>query len=165
MDKMIKLLGKDDLSAWKSLRLEALQSCPEAFGSSYEEEVRHTDAEWESGLKRSNIFGAFVDGMLVAAAGFFVMDRLKTKHRGILFGTYTKPSHRRKGFASSVVEAIVAHAKEHVLQVHLTCHKNNLAPLSLYQKHGFKIYGTEPKSLKIGDKFYDEHLMVLELIK
>ena len=35
--------------------------------------------------------------------------------------------------------------------------------MAFYQKQGFKIYGTEPRALKIGDTFFDEHLMILDL--
>ncbi len=48
-------------------------------------------------------------------------------------------------------------------QLHLTCVTSNLGAVALYQKHGFKIYGTEPNALKIGDTFFDEYLMTLDL--
>lgn len=49
------------------------------------------------------------------------------------------------------------------MQLHLMVVTTNQMALKLYQKNGFRIYGTEPRSLKIGDIFYDEHMMVLEL--
>ena len=57
---------------------------------------------------------------------------------------------------------MIAHAKKRVIQLHLTVVTHNRAAVKLYEKNGFRIYGTEPRSLKIGDNFYDEHLMVLE---
>ncbi len=66
------------------------------------------------------------------------------------------------GSILGLVEAIIIHAKNHVMQLHVTCVTINLKAIDLYQKHGFRIYGTEPRSIKIGDTFFDEHLMVLK---
>jgi hypothetical protein len=41
--------------------------------------------DWEIGLEKSDIFGAFIDGLLIGSAGFFILNTLKTKHRGVLF--------------------------------------------------------------------------------
>jgi len=35
-----------------------------------------------------------------------------------------------------------------------------IARKRLYERHGFKICGIEPRALKVGDRFYDEYLMV-----
>jgi len=64
-----------------------------------------------------------------------------------------------------MLEAVILYAQSRVLQLHLTVVTTNLGAIKLYQKHGFKIYGTEPRALKIGDVFFDEHLMVLDLTK
>ena len=57
---------------------------------------------------------------------------------------------------------MIAHAKKRVIQLHLTVVTSNTAAVKLYEKNGFRIYGTEPRSLKISDVFYDEHMMILE---
>ncbi len=33
----------------------------------------------------------------------------------------------------------------------------------LYKRMGFQVYGTERRALKVGDRFYDEELMALDL--
>lgn len=40
----------------------------------------------------------------------------------------------------------------------------NQAAKKLYEKLGFKTFGTRPKSIKRGDKYFDESLMRLELL-
>ncbi len=57
--------------------------------------------------------------------------------------------------------SIIHHAKSPVVQLHLSCVTSNLGAVAFYQKHGFKIYGTEPRALKIGNTFFDEHLIIL----
>lgn len=159
----IRLLSADDWMAFKTLRLEALLAHPEAFGSSYEEESDRSEDEWKAEFKRSDVFGFFEGNNLVACAGFFVYSSLKMCHRGALFGMYIQPNQRKQGIADALVKTVIMHAKKHVIQLHLTVVTSNHAAVKLYEKNGFRIYGTEPRSLKVGDDFHDEHLMILEL--
>ena len=156
------MLSAEDWAAFKTLRLEALSAHPEAFGSSFEEEFARTEDEWKAEFKRSELFGFFEKNKLVACVGFFVYSPLKMCHRGALWGMYIQPDYRRKGIAAALLKKVIAHAKKRVIQLHLTVVTHNHAAVKLYEKNGFRIYGTEPRSLKIGDNFYDEHLMVLE---
>ncbi len=159
----VELLNSNHLLSWKKLRIEALQNAPESFGSAYEEEITYSENDWESGLKKSDIFGAFVNDKLVGSAGFYTLNMLKQKHKGVLFGMYITPQHRGKGIANTLVETVILHAQSRVMQLHATCVTSNTSAIELYQKHGFKIYGTEPRALKIGNHFYDEHLMILNM--
>lgn len=159
----IRLLTRDDWQIWKDIRLEALQNSPENFGSAYEEELNGSDAEFQEGLIKSNIFGAFIESKLAACAGFYCLTSLKTKHRGVIWGMYTRPEFRKRGVASALIQTVITHAKSRVSQLHLTCVTSNLGAIQFYKKQGFKIYGTEPCALKIDDSYFDEHLMVLDL--
>lgn len=157
-----KILSKDDALIWKNLRLEGLQNAPSCFGSSYEEECTWSDAQFEDVLKNNDIFGAFIGHDLVSSVSFCRLKSVKTMHRGVVWGMYTQPEYRGKGIASRLLETVILHAKLHVRQLHLTCVTDNPSAIKLYEKHGFRIYGTEPRSLKINDKFYNEHFLILE---
>jgi RimJ/RimL family protein N-acetyltransferase len=161
----IRILTQEDWEIWKQLRLDALQNAPENFGSSYEEECNFSEVDFQNQLQQSTVFGVIIHKKLVSCAGFYVLNKHKMKHRGLIWGMYTQPAHRGQGIASSVLRAIIDHAKLHVMQLHITCVTTNFAAMALYQKHGFTLYGTEPRALKIGDTFFDEHLMVLQLGK
>ncbi|CZL29099.1 putative acetyltransferase YhhY [Legionella pneumophila] len=158
----IRQLFNADWHIWKDIRLEALNNSPESFGSSYEEEVLMTDADFQNGLSKGYVLGAFVDDLLVSSAGLYTLNSLKTKHRGVLWGMYTRLEYRGKGIATALIQTLIQHAKIHVTQLHLTCVTSNFVARAFYQKQGFRIYGTEPKALKINDTFYDEYLMVLD---
>lgn len=163
MDNMeIKLLTPGDWLAWKHLRLEGLKNDPEAFGASYEEECNQSDVEIRAYLEKSTVFGAFEGTELVGCAGFYTLDTLKKKHIGFLYGMYVCPEQRGKGIADKLVRIVIDHAKSRVLQLHLTCVTTKTAAFQLYQKHGFRVFGTEPRSLKIGDKYVDAYLMMQE---
>lgn len=158
----IRLLKTEDCPIWKKIRLEAVKAHPEAFGSSYEEESLFTDDQFNIGLTDSDIFGAFINDELAGTAGFFIFKYLKMKHRGNLFGMYVKPEYRNRGVASQLIEMVISHAQTKVLQLHCSVVSENQVATQFYEKYGFQIYGTEPKSLKVGEKFYDEHLMALQ---
>ena len=159
----IRMLMQEDWQLWKLFRLDALKNSPESFGSSYEEELNWPDLDFQTALTKSDIFGVFVDNSLVSCAGFYSLNSAKTKHRGVIWGMYTRPECRGKGIASALIQIVINHAKSRVTQLHLTCVTSNLSAVAFYQKQGFKIYGTEPHALKIGDAFFDEHLMTLDL--
>jgi len=164
MDNLtIKQLGADDWQIWKNFRLEALKNSPESFGSSYEEEVNWPDLDFQNSLTKSDVFGVFVDNSLISCAGFYSLNPAKTKHRGVIWGMYTRPEYRGQGIASALIKTIISHAKSHVAQLHLTCVTSNLGAVEFYQKHGFKIYGEELNSLKIENQYFNEYMMVLVL--
>ena len=75
---------------------------------------------------------------------------------------YVKEEFRKQGVADLLANAVIEHARKLVLQLHCNVVTSNTGAVKLYQKLGFQIYSTEPRSLKLGDKFYDEHLMVLK---
>lgn len=158
-----RLLTQDDWQIYRGIRLESLQNSPESLASSYEQELECSEEDWKNKLKESDVFGAFSGNELMAVAGFYRLDRLKTKHHGDLFGMYVTPEYRGKGLASQLVQTVITHARSCVIQLHLGCVTSNTEAIKLYQKHGFEIYGTEPRALKIGDDFFDVHLMALKL--
>jgi len=160
---IIHLLEKEDWKQFKTIRLEALLAHPEAFGSSFDEESHLSDEEFEQNFKKSTIFGAVQNNQLIGCAGFFICSLAKMSHRGVVFSMYIKNGYRGQGIGDALLKAIIAHAKNRVIQLHLTVVTTNQMALKLYQKNGFIIYGTEPRALKIGDQFYDEHMMILEL--
>ncbi len=163
MSCQIQRLQEQDWALWKEIRLEAVKLHPEFFGGSYEEESLWEDKDFKKGLIKSDVFGAFIENKLIGVAGFFQFTFQKLKHRGTLFGLYVSKENRGHGVAGQLIEAVINHARELVLQLHCTVTPDNKAAINLYQRYGFQIYGTEPRSLKVGENFYDEHLMVLKL--
>ena len=159
----IHKLESKDWAIFQNLRLEALSLHPESFGSSLKEESALSLDEFRQRFTNCDLFGAFAGDALVGCAGFYIYPNLNMSHRGCIFSMYLKPSYRKQGIAHQLVHTIIEQAKEHVIQIHLTVVTSNLSAIKLYERHGFYIYGTEPRSLKIGHQFYDEHFMVLKL--
>ena len=161
MDSTIRRLTENDLEIWKEIRLEALKKHPIAFIMSYEEEVLYSDDKWHEILRENHVFGAFDRDKIVACGAFCISTPNKIAHRATFWGMYVRPEKRGSGVSKQVVETIVENASKHVIQLHCSVVACNGPAIKLYKNCGFKIYGTEPRYIRVGDHFYDEHMMVL----
>ena len=110
------------------------------------------------------MFGAFRLGDLLGIAGFYIQQGRKQAHKGVLVGMYVRPVARRAGIARRLVDAILAHARQHVEAIQLTVVSNNEAARRLYAGLGFVEYGIEKNALKDGGRYYDEVLMAKPLM-
>lgn len=159
----IRILLSDEWEVWKAFRLFALQESPLAFGSTFAEENRWSDEQWQGQLAKMTIFGAFAGDELVGCAGFRIHEMLQMKHRGVFFGMYVHPDYRGKGVAQQLLTTLIAHAKKHVIQLHCGVKPINERAIRLYEKLGFVRYTVEPRAIKVGDTYYDDTWMVLML--
>lgn len=159
----VRLLKAGDWRIWRELRLEGLKGELEAFGGSYEEEVKWEDKKFEENLVENDVFGAFDGEGLVGCVGFFGWKLVKTRHGGVVWGLYVKPEYRGKGVGSALMEAVIEHGRQRVMQLTLYCTTNRAEAKKLYEKHGFRVYGVEPRALKIGNQFFDSYCMFLGL--
>jgi len=86
---------------------------------------------------RGEFFGVDCDGELVAMGG------VQTKLPGFteIGSIATHPAHRRQGYASQVVAALVHHLLVQGQEVFLVLFQTNKAALDLYQTLGFEVVG------------------------
>jgi ribosomal protein S18 acetylase RimI-like enzyme len=160
---LIRRLRQDDLPLYGPVRLEALRNHPEAFASSFEEELGGDMARM-IGDPPSATLGSFVADQLVGTVGLFVPPKVKTRHKGHVVAVYVAPSWRRTGLARVLLDRLIDEARENGLrQLTLSVTVGNEAAKRLYSKIGFTVYGTEPASLRVDSEFLDEDLMVLRL--
>ncbi|MSQ43532.1 MAG: GNAT family N-acetyltransferase [Chloroflexi bacterium] len=164
----VRHLTIDDFPPWQSLRLRALRDHPDAFGSSYEDELASGSAERRGRFETSAsgemsaVFGAFTaDGGLVGTAGFVRSPGAKVRHKGSLWGMYVAPEARGTGAATQLVAGVLATARQWGLeQVQLSVVVGNTAAHRLYERAGFVIFGQERHALHLPDGPCDELLMV-----
>ena len=159
----IRKLESDDALIWKKYRLESLKNHPENYLSALEEEQLYTDEQWRKRIQDDEVFGLFEDSELKSLVCFSVLQSLKSNHKGEIWGVYTDPSSRGKGYSSLLLQHVIDYAKTKVDYLSLTCTTTNTGAYHIYQKLGFTLYGTETKAIKVGSKFFDEYLMTIEL--
>src|SRR5437016_3590234 len=96
----IRLLDSGHAKEWGQLRLEALETEPEAFGSAPEDHRKLTAEDIATRLRAVEqgnfVFGAFAAGALCGMAGFRRDDSVKGRHRGGLWGVYVAAGQRGK---------------------------------------------------------------------
>ena len=140
-----------------------MQTTPEAFGSTYEAEASRSDAQHAERLASSIVLGAYADDRIVGMLGCKQFDGAREVHKAFLWGFYVAPEHRRSGVASQLLAASLDALPVGVEQVLLTVVADNRPAIALYERFGFRPYGTEPRSLKTSGVYVDEMLMVLFL--
>jgi ribosomal protein S18 acetylase RimI-like enzyme len=160
---MIRQLTLNDFDTWKEIRTEAVKLHPESFGESYEAVIKQDISWFEKSLQNGTIFAYEQNGKMVGIVGTYPMQPQNMRHRAVLFGLYIKDGYRKSGIASALVKHIINFVAPTHRQIHLCVNTKNSAAVALYQKQGFVIYATEPDALLIGDKYYDDYLMMRKL--
>ena len=162
-----RCLAERDVEVLWRLRLQALESSPEAFGESAEE---HRQTSMETYAKRLRdggeenfVIGAFVGSDLVGMVGFYRELRLKRRHTGGIWGMFVVPSSRGQGVAAALLQDALTRAKAlpGLRRVHLSVTAGEPAARRLYVSAGFRSYGTEAEALMVGDRYIDEEHMIL----
>jgi ribosomal protein S18 acetylase RimI-like enzyme len=134
---------------FKDVRLRALSADPSAFGSTYEEESRLTDAEWiDLAVQRtadgSTVRLAFVDDEACGIVGAFFAEGERTRAR--LVSMWVAKERRGRGVGRALVDAVIAWAREcGARTMVLTVTSNNETATRFYEGLGFTKTGrTEP---------------------
>lgn len=161
MSFAIRRLSASDIGAYRAIRLEALTRHPEAYGTSAEAFAGRSDAMVASMLETLAVFGAFdAAGQLMGIMAFGRDEGERETHRGWLMQVYVRPEARGSGCAAALIETVIAHARHAVIQLHLMVGTHNVPAIRLYQRAGFKTYGTDPRCLYVNGQYIDEHMMV-----
>lgn len=170
----VRLLCEDDAKAYTQLRREMLIDSPWAFGSSVEDDSGLDAAAVAQRLKSPGyrIIGAFEqrggdggDGeeQLVGAAGVLRHPKAKMAHTAEIWGMYVSPACRGRGVGERVLRKAIeiAQSWEGVRSIRLSASARSPEAIRLYERVGFKSWGTEPELLMVDGVAYDEVHMVL----
>jgi ribosomal protein S18 acetylase RimI-like enzyme len=165
----VRTLTADDAEELRALRLRALREEPEAFGSSWEEENQRPLEQTIARLQADGItaFGGFADGgRLAGMVRLWRHEGSKTEHKADIISMYVAPEVRGRGLGKMLLSAAITHARTTpgIEQLMLAVNATNVPAHNLYLAMGFTPYGREPKALKLGDRYFDEELMALDLL-
>lgn len=157
----IRILVSSDAAAFQALRLHALQECPTAFSSSYEEECGIPLARVAERLAPAPdhaVLGAFEDGSLVGIVGLQRERPRKLAHKAVIWGVYVTPARRKHGIGRRLLKYALEHAASMpgLRQVVLGANAANDATLALYTAVGFKPFGVERGFMLVDGVLQDE---------
>jgi RimJ/RimL family protein N-acetyltransferase len=161
---MTRALKSSDYQDFSQLRTLGLATDPSSFWASEDEElpIRETRFEATINHKDNFILGVFVENRLVSILGFMREEKVKLSHKGYIWGVFTHPDFRGKGYGKSIMKMAIKNAFtiNGVEQVNLSVGSFNKAAKELYLKMGFEIYGEETNASKINGEYNDELYLV-----
>jgi RimJ/RimL family protein N-acetyltransferase len=78
---------------------------------------------------------------------------------------YVSPQWRGQGTGTRLLAAALAHARNlaGVRAVHISVTEAAPAAQRLYERAGFRVWGTEPDSIQVGEQLLSEYHMILRL--
>jgi ribosomal protein S18 acetylase RimI-like enzyme len=160
-------LQRDHWASFQGLRLRSIADSPLATYPTYEEEAGRSPAEIQDRIAESPtqvVFGAFDGDTLVGIAGLRWDALVQVAHKAVLWGVFLHPDWRQRGLARQLLQALFTYARARgIQQIRLSVNVENLAAAGLYRSMGFEPYGREPRAMRVGDRYYDEDLLILRL--
>lgn len=156
----ITQLPSDRWHDYKTLRLEAITDSPQSFLPTMDEALTQSDEEWQERIK-TMFFAVTDDDELVGMTGYYRESKTKQNHIVNVVSVYVSPDYRQQGLARKLLEATIAAIKQNpeIRKIQLGVITTQTAAYDLYQSVGFQKFGTAHRALKVGNTFYDEHLM------
>lgn len=168
-DLALRELQPSDLHAYKALRDHALAHHEDAFTSDAATEAQRTAQSYAARLGNDNTraftLGAFRGDRLVGAVTCDHDARIKVQHIGHVTGMMVHVDEQGRGVGRALIDALIerasADAELHQLTLNVTA--GNAVAERLYERSGFVRYGTLPRAIRVGGKFFDKHHMLLNL--
>jgi RimJ/RimL family protein N-acetyltransferase len=164
----IRQAAEPDAAAFRELRLEALRSHPEAFGSDFETQNEFPLSHWADRLRalgdETMICFAEHEGRLIGMCGIYRGRMKKIQHNATIFSVFVQPRWRGQHIAERLIEQCLQWARQqNILIVKLAVVTTNTSAIRCYARCGFTVYGIEPQVINHDGILYDELLMVRRL--
>ena len=146
-------LSTADAPQYRELMLYAYAAAPDAFTSTPEERSAEPESWWVKRIAdpsgQSAAFGAIHEGRLVGTVTIEFSAKPKTRHKARLIGMFVHESCRRLGAGAKLVHAALAAAcaRSEVRLITLTVTEGNAPAITLYERCGFRPFGTEPRAI------------------
>lgn len=137
---VIRGLTGDDVEVFRDVRLRALATDPDAFGTTYAEASALDEPTWRSRVegfagRPGRVFVAEDDD---GVAGVVGIGESSDPSNCVLWGMWVDPTRRGSGIGVALLDAAVGWARERgAAAVTLWVMRANASAKRLYERHGF----------------------------
>lgn len=164
----VRPLTAQDVEAYRVVRLAVLRSDPPAFVTTAAEFAARDlagIAAQISPTENAVTFGAFLTGELVGILTLARETRPSIRHRAGIYGVGVLGEARGQGAGEALMQAAIQHAQQWngLTSLHLAVVETQHTARKLYERHGFKVWGTQPDAVRHGGRKYAEHWLIREL--
>ena len=158
-------LQLDEWEKYRDLRLRGLKEDPQAFGASYEDNLKYTEGEWKRRLQnaldeKTNWLIFAKDGKKLVGMMAAFIDKEKPQDIATIYSVYVPKEERGKGIAKKLMWELLGRISKNknIKKLELGVNKDQTAAVGLYESFGFKIVGGQKYTMGNGQKV-DEYLM------
>ena len=133
----VRLATTADVTQYRSIRLEALELAPEAFGSTWREVSQRPLSNFEEYVQRGHVYLGFVDGVVVGTSSYapYTFDRRRSAG---LFGMYVNADLQGSGLADLLVANVKSAAVEDGhRELYLSVNQRIRRAVRFYLRQGF----------------------------
>jgi len=135
-DYVVRAATKGDWRQLRDLRLESLLDTPEAFGTTYEESLERSTAQWKQMAKNLNYFVAERNTEFAGMASGGLNDRFPDT--AWLYGMYVTPDARGTTMAAALVRRVARWALEAgYVELYLDVGVGVKRARAFYEREGF----------------------------
>jgi GNAT superfamily N-acetyltransferase len=157
-----RVLTRNDLAAYRALQCFGLTERPDAFADTIELDAARPDEVVAAMLARGEVWGAFVDGRLLAKIMLDCPPYPAFAHTRWLHGVYAHPDARGGGVAEALVRAAFDDARAAgAIRFLLWVSEVNAPARRFYEKLGFRETGRIPAGIKVAGRLADDLLMCM----
>ncbi|HET6697668.1 MAG TPA: GNAT family N-acetyltransferase [Nocardioidaceae bacterium] len=135
MNVRVAQVGPDQWKRWRAIRLDALRTDPDAFGSTLERELGFDRTLWRSrldGVGGPSVLAVSGDVPVAMGAGFGYRPGAL-----MVVAMWTRPAWRGRGLGRRILDRVVGWARERDLAVELWVEDDNPGARALYTRYGF----------------------------
>lgn len=152
----LRQLKEENWETYKSVRLKALQTDPQVFGSSFEKDSALPESEWRDRLRNPDcgVYIVFDNETPIGMTGIIIDKNDAGKKKARLWGSWLEPDYRRRGLSDLMYKVRIEWAKNHsTCEAIIVSHRaSNAASKNANQKHGFVFTHAEEKTWPDGGK-------------
>jgi RimJ/RimL family protein N-acetyltransferase len=139
------------------------------FGDEGVDLTLEQEAEFLDGINKTSHSRMFVvkdNDKIVATAHIQGRTKTRTRHKAVI-GISVLKEYWGKGIGSMLLKKLIEFAKDnaHIEILYLEVISTNNRAISLYKKFNFITYATDESSTKVGNIYFDNLLMRLDLNK